>query len=232
MRRKTVPNKVRALLQKEISSECPFCNNQDVDHFEVHHIDNNNQNNGINNLFMVCPLCHSKITKGDISRTSVIEMKTRLSRLGEKEKTMAKQVNFNNKVSGAVIVGDNNTVNITNNKTSVQRKYPEGSIGSDLVKRNYISYLISRFNKFKEYEVGKDKMKYNLLGAQLKRKFKIGQTSTIYYLPVEQFNELLNEIQTKIDGTKLGRINKGKSIEKNYDSFDEYILNQRLSSII
>ncbi len=33
------PPKVKALLQKEINSKCPFCSIEDVDHFEVHHID-------------------------------------------------------------------------------------------------------------------------------------------------------------------------------------------------
>jgi hypothetical protein len=38
-------NKVRADLQKEIASLCPFCDNADVGHFEIHHIDENPSNN-------------------------------------------------------------------------------------------------------------------------------------------------------------------------------------------
>lgn len=47
--RKSIPqhNKVRAELQKEINSRCPFCNNDDVGHFEIHHIDENPSNNNI-----------------------------------------------------------------------------------------------------------------------------------------------------------------------------------------
>jgi hypothetical protein len=79
-RRIPIPNKVRALLQKEINSICALCPSQDVDHFEIHHIDENPSNNIISNLLMVCPTCHSKITKGDISRQVVIEKKISLQR--------------------------------------------------------------------------------------------------------------------------------------------------------
>ena len=36
---------LRAVLQKEIGSRCPFCPSEDVGHFEVHHLDNNRNNN-------------------------------------------------------------------------------------------------------------------------------------------------------------------------------------------
>src|SRR5262245_6151723 len=65
-KRRSVPLKVRALLQQEIASVCTFCDSTDVDHFEVHHIDDDPNNNVVGNLIMICPTCHSKITKGDI----------------------------------------------------------------------------------------------------------------------------------------------------------------------
>lgn len=42
-------NKIRAELQKEIGSSCPFCENTEVGHFEIHHIDENPSNNEIGN---------------------------------------------------------------------------------------------------------------------------------------------------------------------------------------
>lgn len=74
-KRKPIPAKTVHLLQKEINSKCPFCSNEDVDHFETHHIDENPENNEIKNLLRLCPTCHSKITKGDITRERVIETK-------------------------------------------------------------------------------------------------------------------------------------------------------------
>lgn len=70
-KRKIVPNKIRALLQRDINSKCPFCFSEDVDHFEVHHIDGVNNNNAIDNLILLCPTCHSKIEKGDLLTAKV-----------------------------------------------------------------------------------------------------------------------------------------------------------------
>lgn len=78
--RKRIPQetKVRAILQQEINSKCPFCKNTEVGHFEIHHINENPSNNDIMNLFLLCPTCHSKITKGDISSDEVIKIKQEL----------------------------------------------------------------------------------------------------------------------------------------------------------
>jgi len=76
-KRITIPNstKVRAELQREINSSCPFCASTEVGHFELHHIDEDPSNNVISNLLLLCPLCHSKITKGDIEKSLVFEKK-------------------------------------------------------------------------------------------------------------------------------------------------------------
>jgi len=68
-------NKVRAILQQEIFSKCPFCSGTDVGHLEIHHIDENPNNHKIENLLLLCPTCHSKITKGDISMIEVLKVK-------------------------------------------------------------------------------------------------------------------------------------------------------------
>lgn len=77
--RKKVPEKLRAQLQQEVNSKCPFCDNDDVGHFEVHHIDEEPDNNVLENLLFVCPTCHSKITKGDISAEEVRVKKASLT---------------------------------------------------------------------------------------------------------------------------------------------------------
>lgn len=78
-KRPRIIQKAKSLLQKEISSICPFCGNEDVDHFQFHHIDENPENNDMLNLFMLCPICHSKITKGDITREDVERKKRDIS---------------------------------------------------------------------------------------------------------------------------------------------------------
>jgi hypothetical protein len=68
-------NKIRSVLQQQINSKCPFCGNTDVGHFEIHHIDENPNNHKIENLLLLCPICHSKITKKDILIDEVLKVK-------------------------------------------------------------------------------------------------------------------------------------------------------------
>ena len=77
-RRVQVPSKIKSLLQKEIGSICPFCRNEEVGHFQIHHIDENPANSQVDNLLMLCPTCHSKITKGDITLKEVKDKKNSL----------------------------------------------------------------------------------------------------------------------------------------------------------
>jgi len=62
--------------------------------------------------------------------------------------------------------------------------------------------LIARYNGYKEYEVGKEKMKYGIFGAALKKQFKIGTTKTIFNLPIDRFDELVIYIQKRINSTQ------------------------------
>lgn len=68
-------NKVRALLQQEINSKCPLCKDKNVGHFEIHHIDEDPSNNDTCNLILLCPTCHSKINKKDISIEEITKVK-------------------------------------------------------------------------------------------------------------------------------------------------------------
>lgn len=110
-KRKAIPARKKALLQKEINSLCPICENENIDHFQIHHIDENPENDDFDNLLMLCPICHSKITKGDIRRADVILLKQNLRKSKENTKeeksAMGKVISFYSKIENAV-VGDNN----------------------------------------------------------------------------------------------------------------------------
>lgn len=221
-RRVKIPkeNKVRAELQKEIWSTCPFCENTDVGHFEIHHIDDDPSNNIQSNLILLCPICHSKITKGDISQLGVYKRKIELlAKFPEPKTQTAKILNFNSRIGNAV-VGDHNKISINQPKKTIKQKYPEGCIGFDTVKANYIGHLIGRYDEYKAYEVGKENVQYGRFGRKLKKEFKIGPTRTIYNVPIERFEELVYYIQSSIDNTKLARI-KGP-FHKNYSTFVEF----------
>lgn len=212
-------NKIRAELQKEIGSICPFCESDDVGHFEIHHIDENPSNNEIGNLLLLCPTCHSKITKRDISNIDVYKKKVLLlTNPTPSKRNPNKNVSFNSKVENA-IVGDNNNISIKQTKKNVL-KYPEGCIGADTIRANYIGHLIKRYNEFKEAEVGKANMNYAAFSSHLKKQYKIGPTRTLYNLPIEKFDELAKYIQSRIDKTTLAK-KKGCG-HKNYSTFDDY----------
>lgn len=212
--------KIRAELQKEINSICPFCNNTDVGHFQIHHIDENPSNNEKGNLLLLCCNCHSKITKGDISKEEVLRKKIDLLTKPLVKTNSPKIINFNEFV-GHAITGDNPKITFNEGKKVVKKeKYPEGCIGHDTTKANYVSHLIQRFNDYKENEVGKENMVYGWFGAHLKKKYKIGTSRTIYNVPIEKFEELCLYIQTRIDGTMFAK-RQGKQ-HKNYSTFDEY----------
>lgn len=137
-------------LQKEVDSRCPFCDSDDVDHFQFHHIDENPENNEPANLLMLCPTCHSKVTKGDIGRTEVEVTKKNLVQANRPERAkVGNVINFNGKVGNAV-VGDNNKVIVTVKQQTTRNKYPTGSLGANNDKTNYISYLITRYHEYKE----------------------------------------------------------------------------------
>ena len=87
--RKKPSQRMRALLQKEIDSCCPFCGSQEVDTFEVHHMNDNPEDDRLDNEIMVCPTCHSKITVGTIPRNDVYRKKYELveaSKRNERQK--------------------------------------------------------------------------------------------------------------------------------------------------
>lgn len=220
-----IPNqsKVRSELQKEINSICPFCDNGEVGHFQIHHIDENPSNNIHHNLLLLCPTCHSKITKGDISVVSVYKKKIELiTGSVQQEKAITKEVNFNSRVDNAV-VGNNNTITIKQTKKSIKQKYPEGCIGYHTINANYIGHLVQRYNEYKEAEVGKGNVQYHIFSGHLKKQFGIPATRTIYNLPIEKFEELAIYIQSRIDKTTLAK-KKGVS-HKNYSTFEEYKVN-------
>ena len=48
---------------RNYKNECSICHwDEDIDCLEVHHIDENRQNNELSNLMILCPLCHKKLT--------------------------------------------------------------------------------------------------------------------------------------------------------------------------
>ena len=217
--RKKPSQRMRALLQKEIDSCCPFCGSHEVDTFEVHHMNDNPADDRLDNEIMVCPTCHSKITAGTIPRNDVYRKKYELvyvSKRNERQET-GSAANISMKNVGVGIVGNNNRVTTNTVKKQIV-KYPPDCIGSDSTKANYISYLIDRYNKFASWK--RADFRYPAFNTHLKKRFKVGPQRTVYNIPLTRFDELVEYIQQRISDTRLGRIKK-KS-QRLFDTFTEY----------
>ena len=95
---------------------------------------------------------------------------------------------------------------------------PEGSIGSDLLMRNYANYLITRYNEFASKQRGRIKFTWAAIHSHIKKEYKVGKWELV---PDTRFNQLCTMLQGRIDETQLGCINRGKGY-RNYSSLAEY----------
>ena len=223
--RKKPSQRMRALLQKEIDSQCPFCQSQEVDTFEVHHLNEKPDDERAENLLMVCPTCHAKITAGTISINEAYQKKIELMvaskqkvKQGRPQTTAPKVLMKDVKIG---VVGSNNNITTKTIKKQVV-KYPPDCIGSDSTKANYISYLIKRYNEFARWM--RDDFRYQAFNAHLKKQFNVGPQRTVYNIPLTRFEELVDYIQYRIANTRLGRIKKNS--QRLFQSFAEYCAEQ------
>jgi len=107
--------------------------------------------------------------------------------------------------------------------------YPEGCIGASLPKRNYVKYLIERYNHYREADArfGRmDRFHYSVLFKSIESKFK----APTYFIAEGRFGELVDFLHHRIDQTMLGRLN-GKRGISNYQSFDEYLMEQMEAAV-
>ena len=100
--------------------------------------------------------------------------------------------------------------------------YPQGCVGANLAKRNYVKYLVERYNHYREADARfgrNDRFHYSVLFKNVETKFK----APTYFIPETRFGELVDYLHDRINNTILGRVN-GKRGIPNYESFDEYVM--------
>jgi len=106
-------------------------------------------------------------------------------------------------------------------RTTEDPAYPAGTIGSDLVERDYVRYLIERYHRCRRMEPnfysGPVPFSYAAIFMAIERKFK----APTYFVPRARFDELVEFLQRRIDGTMLGKNNRARKI-RNYPSLDEF----------
>lgn len=219
-KRISVPAKTKSLLQKEINSQCPFCESEDVDHFQIHHIDENPNNNDFSNLLMVCPLCHSKITKRDISKDEVEKIKkTLLEKKGIIKKTPPiNKIKISGSVSKSIIANNITAQQIVYKGKSKPKTIPHpDSIEADLIMKNYIKHLIDRYQEFIKDDTYKGEKRFAQIWRAIKKEFG----TDAYKVPIIKFPNLVLYLHKRILDTRIGRNNNSRG-QKLFSSFEEY----------
>jgi hypothetical protein len=98
---------------------------------------------------------------------------------------------------------------------------PEGALGKDLSKKNYINYLIKRYGDWKQIELNRKNEKFNWasFNKHIMNEFK---ATGINFIEVRYFEKLVEYLHSRIDKTTFGRNRKSKNM-KNYSAFEEFI---------
>lgn len=224
----TYRQKVRLL--QESKNKCAFCDFSDAGRIQFHHIDENSANTILENLISVCPNCHSLIGEKAITENEVLIKKEKLINeylLNTKENKS--NIEISNSTLHTPILGNNNVVNLTIKNLAqkkIVQKYPEGSIGQNVIMYGYSRYLADRYSEFKNFELKQKGQEFNYASfyGKVKKDFKSGG---FFHIPQTRFLELTSYLQKNIDRTILAKVNKSKGILKNYISFKEYELENK-----
>ncbi|MCL1957108.1 MAG: HNH endonuclease [Fibromonadales bacterium] len=224
-KRNYIPQRIRAKLQQEIGSKCPFCECRDVEIFEVHHIDGNPGNGDISNLIMLCKNCHGKANNKEISHEEVRRKKDSLpcQTKNDREKpAVERKISKITNVTGTNnVVGNNNYIE---NKTTINRpvkkiyEFPPGCLGNDVEKMAVVEGLIEKYNHFAKN--GKPNFNYGVFRRKLKERYELGQSQKLGHLRIDRYDDIVRYIEERIDKTIIGRINKSRG-RKNYSPAEE-----------
>lgn len=100
-------------------------------------------------------------------------------------------------------------------------EFPDGALGKDLSKKNYINYLIKRYGDWKQIELNRKNEKFNWAGfnKHIMNEFK---ATGINYIDIRYFEKLVEYLHNRIDKTTFGRNRKSKDL-KNYSKFEEFV---------
>lgn len=194
------------------------------------------QRHGFANLILLCARHHAIVDNEPDTYTaaSLLEMKRQHERLGgieitPKDALLAERLLDHYRtliihdVAGHVAVNSPgaiqaDTVNIKAPKRTVKVQPPPGAIASDLAMRNYVKYLIDRYNEWQKIDKKKTgRYKYIAIYEGVKRQFKCKWDM----VPKERFGELVAYLQRRIDNTRVGRIRKKRG-QSSYKTFEEY----------
>jgi hypothetical protein len=100
---------------------------------------------------------------------------------------------------------------------------PEGALGNDLNKKNYISYLNKRYAEWKQVQFDNDGNGEQFQWAShYKSLMNRYHAAGINHIPIQHFDDLVIYLKSRIDKTQFGRNRKAKG-KRNYSEFSEHL---------
>lgn len=222
--RPAVSKRLEKALFQEVGSRCPLCGEEDVSALVIHHIEPYAENpaHDPSKMIVLCSNCHARADRGDISRVKLLDRKQRLAKVvpfPHQTSTPSPQtvIGQGNIVAGHDIQVDHLHIRPPRIAGKGRATIIPGTVATDPFKIGYLKHLAKRYNKFKEYEVGKKQMRYSLIyqAYESEMKYSIEQT------PLQLFETASRYLQSRIKNTKLGRIRK-KQGKKLYSLFEEF----------
>ena len=229
MKRPKIPTMLVKQVYQEAASRCSFCKEGIVATLEIHHLDEDPNNNTLENLLLACSSCHSKITYGVISVADAYLKKKIIQFQGKTNDCPAspqqQTVNVSNAHNTGIIA---NVVNLKGRKSpKVNYNYPTDSIGADTIKKGYIDYLYGQYITFRKADIsfGADEHAKRFYPGELHQTIRARFKVKTFFIHMARFTELVEYMQNRVDNTILGRSNRKKNIP-NYDSFDDFRMEQ------
>ncbi len=101
-------------------------------------------------------------------------------------------------------------------------EFPDGALGKDLNKKNYITYLSKRYGDWKQLQFDREgkgeKFNWPSHNKSLMNRY---HAAGINFINVNHFDDLVSYLSDKIDKTAFGRNNKAKG-RRNYSTYEEH----------
>jgi len=194
------------------------------------------ERHAFDNLILLCRRHHKIIdAEPDIYSFEVLEeMKAiQTTQFGRPEKVSdsvyaklllnaKRQMEINNN-SGNIVVDSpgaivGKTVNVKTSRRSIQIQPAVGSVGADQDAVRYVQHLINRYNEFASKEPTRaSKFSYGAISNNIEKRFG----SQWKLLPMTDFADLCAYLQTRIDKTRIAKLNASKE-RPSYSSFEAY----------
>ena len=100
---------------------------------------------------------------------------------------------------------------------------PDGALGKDLNKKNYITYLSKRYGDWKQLQFDREgkgeKFNWPSHNKSLMNRY---HAAGINFIHINHFDDLVSYLSDKIDKTAFGRNHKAKG-RRNYSTYEEHV---------